>query len=208
MGLRDNQANRQSGETTQQWRDRISSYSGDWWNFDQDKLNAQIARADDAIQKEKSDKKAEDLQATQGVNAQNALQAQLEALNRQRGENSYGMQQQRAQAMGGSAGYDMNGDGTIGEGETMTIDPRQSMAGRFDTAQAGKLNRSGLANSTLGAGAGAAYSKNLNDQLFQLQASQEQKAAQGQSDLAAQMATLGNQAGKTYKIVDGKVVMA
>jgi hypothetical protein len=117
------------------------------------------------------------------------------------------MQQQRAQAMGGTASYDLNGDGTIGPGESMTTDPRQSMQGRFQTAQMGALNRGGLASSTLGAGKSAMYSKNLNDQLFQAQAGQEQRAAQGQADLSAQMATLGNQAGTSFAIgPDGKII--
>lgn len=183
------------------------SWLSEWLGIDDEERKR---RAEDAAEVERQRQAAERdrLQGIYGTNSLNSLQAQLEQLNRLKQTQGYDYQKAQANAMGGSYSYDLNGDGQIGAGETNTVDPRQSMAGRFGQQMLAKANRSGLTNSTLGAGTESRYSKNLQDQLFDLQMGQSKRADEAQSDLTAQMGALGNQAGVTYSIdpATGKMV--
>jgi len=159
-------------------------------------------------QREQDRLRAEQLQGVYGTNAQNTLQAALEGINKMKDTQGYDYQKAQANALGGSYSFDMNGDGQIGAGETSTVDPRQSMAGRFGQQMATNMNKSGLSNSTLGMGKQAGYSKNLNDQLFNLQSDQIAKANEAEAGLNAQMGALGNQAGKVFKRSGNQIVTA
>lgn len=191
------------------WQGRLGGF-GDWLDDlfgTTDRNRRAIAEREDAEDRDRDAREREALKTTSAANFAELINQRNKAMARYNREGGYQGQREAAELFGGTASYDLNGDGQIGPGESMTIDPTQSAAGRYELASRRALGQRGLGDSTLGLGEASKFSKNLQDRAFQGELQRKQEEGRRSDELADLIATLGNQAGTTYTIdpVTGEV---